>query len=329
MPGIFDIAWLVLMAVLGLVFGSFGNVVVWRLPRGESLSEPPSHCPKCGHAVRWRDNVPVLSWLLLRGRCRDCGEPISVRYPLVEAGSALLWLASGVVFGISVRALACAVLLYLLLLLSLIDVEVLRLPNVLVATLAGLGAAFAVAYQVTGAPSVPLLQGDAAWLGGPVASAAMGAALGAGVSGLVAAVYGLVRRRSGLGMGDVKLLAAIGVFTGPWVLMVYVLGNILGAAGVLLSLIGARGSEQAGADAGESSAALAVDTGSAAPAMRPEGPATDEATTGGEGPATVPAPPEGFSTRRIPFGPYLAAATLVTVFAGPAIWTWYLSLIGL
>ncbi len=88
----FIVVWL---AVLGTAIGSFLNVVVWRLPRGESLLEPPSHCPKCGHPIRWYDNVPIVSWLLLRGRCRDCGTAISARYPLVEAacGASFLVLA--------------------------------------------------------------------------------------------------------------------------------------------------------------------------------------------------------------------------------------------
>ncbi len=76
------VAWL---SVLGAVLGSFINVVVWRVPRGGSLLEPPSQCPKCGHPIRWYDNVPILGWFLLRGRCRDCQAPISARYPLVEA----------------------------------------------------------------------------------------------------------------------------------------------------------------------------------------------------------------------------------------------------
>src|SRR5690554_6450885 len=80
-----------LIGVLGLLIGSFLNVVVWRVPRAESLSSPGSHCPKCDHPIRWWDNLPVVSWALLRGRCRDCGEPISARYPLVE-------LATGVTF---------------------------------------------------------------------------------------------------------------------------------------------------------------------------------------------------------------------------------------
>lgn len=75
--------------VFGLVIGSFLNVVVWRVPRGESIVRPPSACPRCGHPIRWYDNIPVVSWLVLRARCRDCDEPISARYPLVEAGTGL------------------------------------------------------------------------------------------------------------------------------------------------------------------------------------------------------------------------------------------------
>src|SRR6476620_2199972 len=81
----------ILTAVLGLAVGSFLNVVIWRVPRGESVVRPPSHCPGCDRPIRPRDNIPVLSWLLLRGRCRDCGEPISIRYPLVEVGTAVLF----------------------------------------------------------------------------------------------------------------------------------------------------------------------------------------------------------------------------------------------
>jgi len=94
------VAAAILSGVVGLAVGSFLNVVVWRVPRSESLSAPPSACPKCGHAIRARDNIPVLSWLLLRGKCRDCQEPISSHYPLVELGTALflvgvtLWAAT-------------------------------------------------------------------------------------------------------------------------------------------------------------------------------------------------------------------------------------------
>jgi leader peptidase (prepilin peptidase) / N-methyltransferase len=82
-----------LAAVFGLAIGSFLNVVVYRVPRGLSLSSPPSACPSCGHPIRWRDNVPVLSWLLLGGRCRDCRSTVSVRYPLIEAATAIAFAA--------------------------------------------------------------------------------------------------------------------------------------------------------------------------------------------------------------------------------------------
>ena len=83
---------LIWLALLWACVGSFTNVVAWRWPRRESVVTPGSHCPHCGHGIRWHDNLPVLGWLLLRGQCRDCGSPISWRYPAVEAFSALLWL---------------------------------------------------------------------------------------------------------------------------------------------------------------------------------------------------------------------------------------------
>ena len=123
---------LVLIAgILGLAIGSFLNVVVWRLPREKSLSHPGSHCPACGHPIRPYDNIPVVSWVLLRGRCRDCGERISVRYPLVEAGTGIAFAATAAWVGWSVLlpfalwfVAACIALL-------LIDIDHHRLPNVL------------------------------------------------------------------------------------------------------------------------------------------------------------------------------------------------------
>ncbi|HVT76321.1 MAG TPA: prepilin peptidase [Acidimicrobiales bacterium] len=85
---------LVFAALFGLAIGSFLNVAVYRLPRHESLSDPPSRCPNCGARIAWRDNIPVVSWLLLRGRCRACRAPISARYPLIEAATALVFVAA-------------------------------------------------------------------------------------------------------------------------------------------------------------------------------------------------------------------------------------------
>ncbi len=126
------IALVVLAAVLGLVIGSFLNVVVWRVPRGESVVRPGSHCPRCGRQIRGRDNVPVLSWLLLRGRCRDCGEPISARYPAVELVTGALFAVMAWRFGLAWDLPAYLYLTAIAVALALIDVDVRRLPDAIV-----------------------------------------------------------------------------------------------------------------------------------------------------------------------------------------------------
>ena len=122
----------VFTAVLGLAVGSFLNVVIWRVPRGESVVSPPSHCPGCDRPVRPRDNIPVLSWLLLRGRCRDCKEPISPRYPLVEAGTAAVFVSLAAAIGVEPDLPAFLYLGAIGVALALIDIDVKRLPNVIV-----------------------------------------------------------------------------------------------------------------------------------------------------------------------------------------------------
>jgi leader peptidase (prepilin peptidase) / N-methyltransferase len=235
---------LVTLFLFGLVFGSFGNVVIWRLPRGESLSHPGSRCPKCGTPIRWYDNVPVLSWLALRAKCRECDAPISWRYPAVELLSGLLWLAAGLRFGWTPSTAAAVVFLYLLLLLSFIDWDTMRLPNSLVGTLFGIGVLGAIVSQFTRVGVTPLL----AWSGGgllaqPLAGAALGAVLGGGVVLLISLTYAAVRKTQGMGMGDVKLLAAIGVYLGPYSIMALFFGTMLGA---LYGLIPVRGSHEGG-----------------------------------------------------------------------------------
>ncbi len=238
------------LAVLGLLIGSFLNVVVWRVPRGESVVHPPSACPGCGRPIRRRDNVPVLSWLLLRGRCRDCGTRISVRYPAVE-------LASAVLFGLvawHVEPWAVPAFAYLAavgLALALIDLDTHRLPNVIVLpsypvlavllTLASWGTgdwpallraviggtalwagyfALCVAYpRGMGFGDVKLaglLGGALAWLGwGAFAVGAFGAFLLGGVFSVVLLVTGRARRGTGIPFGPWMLLgAAVGVAVG-------------------------------------------------------------------------------------------------------------------
>ena len=119
----------VLAGILGAVIGSFLNVVAYRLPRGESLSHPPSHCPNCGAPVKPYDNIPVLSWLLLRGRCRSCKEPISPRYPIVEAGTGLLCALVVIVKGPEAEAIIGIVLVLILVPCTLIDLDTQTIPN--------------------------------------------------------------------------------------------------------------------------------------------------------------------------------------------------------
>lgn len=198
--------------VLGAVFGSFLNVVVHRLPRHESLVNPASHCPKCGTPVKPYDNVPVLSWLLLRGHCRGCGAAISVRYPLVEALSAALCVGA-VLTHHSASAIALSVALILLVVpAALIDLEHRIIPN----RLTGLGAVLALALGLALDPA-----GEPSRL---IAGAAAGGFL------LIAALA----YPAGMGMGDVKLAGMMGLFLGaavaPALLIALVVGVLVGVA---------------------------------------------------------------------------------------------------
>lgn len=230
--------WLVIYTITGLLFGSFANVVIWRVPAGKSIVSPGSSCPACGHAVRWCDNVPLLSWVVLRARCRDCGSPISTRYPLVEALSGLLFLGAALSFGTGVRGVLASALFWALLVLAFIDLDTMRLPNAIVVPLGIAGFAIATLAQLTGFRLVPLIGlGAAGAFSSPLVVAVMGSLLGAGVSFGIAAAYSGVRGRSGFGMGDVKLLAALGPFLGPYTLLVLVLGSIAGAVVGVASIV--------------------------------------------------------------------------------------------
>ncbi|MBV9486486.1 MAG: prepilin peptidase, partial [Frankiaceae bacterium] len=119
------------VGLLGLAIGSFLNVVIWRVPRDESVVHPGSHCPNCDTEIGARDNIPVLSWLLLRGKCRHCGNPISIRYPLVELGTAGLFVAFAIHFGIHAVLPAYLYLAAVGVALAMIDIDLQRLPDVL------------------------------------------------------------------------------------------------------------------------------------------------------------------------------------------------------
>ncbi len=229
----------VLVFVLGLAFGSFGNVVIWRLPRGESLSYPASHCPECDGPIAWYDNVPVASWLILRGRCRSCSAPIPVRYPAVELTSGLLWLLAWAQFGLSPRTLGAIVFYYLLLILAAIDLDTYRLPNPLIGLMGAIGVA-GVAASMAGLPVLPLLPASGVF-SSPLVSALVGCGAPAVITLGIALIYERARGREGFGMGDVKLLAVMGPYLGPYTLMVLFLGSMLGA---VVGVIAARRSTE-------------------------------------------------------------------------------------
>jgi leader peptidase (prepilin peptidase)/N-methyltransferase len=212
-----------LAALFGLLFGSFLNVCITRLPRGESVVTPSSSCRRCKMPIRWYDNIPVFSFFLLHRKCRRCQSPIPWRYPIVEFGLCVLWVICAIVFGPTLLGLRAAVLCFFLLGLLVTDLETLLLPDWM--TFPGI---------FLGIVLSTIASFD--FLPGLVASL-LGAIVGAALLLVIAGVYYAIRRRQGLGMGDVKLLALIGAFLGmQQVLLVFFLGTIATAISALFWL---------------------------------------------------------------------------------------------
>jgi leader peptidase (prepilin peptidase)/N-methyltransferase len=253
----------VLCGVLGLMVGSFLNVVIHRVPKDESIVTPRSHCPNCDTELANRDNIPVVSWLVLRGKCRTCGNPISPRYPIVEAITGGLFAAMAARFGFDEALPAYLVLTAFLVALSGIDLDTFLLPKKLV------WPSFFAGVVLLGGAS--LLQHDTR----SAAEAVIGAALAFGLLFLVHFVS-----PKGMGFGDVRLAAVLGLHLG-WLK--------LGQVGVGLFL----------------SFALSAIVGIALIAL-------------------------GLKTRKdkVPFGPFLAAGTLLAVFVGDAIQRYYVESTG-
>jgi len=205
--------------LLGLAVGSFLNVVIYRVPRDESLVRPGSHCPHCGNAVRNRHNIPVLGWLLLRGRCADCRTPISARYPLVEAGTAALFVAVAAKFGLTWALPAYLYLAAVAIALALIDLDVMRLPNAIVLPSYVVAAALLVPAALLGDGPAPILRGLAA-------------------AALLWLVYRALAQFGGMGGGDVKLAPLLGFYLGwlGWSSVLvgafagFLLGGVVGVA---------------------------------------------------------------------------------------------------
>jgi len=216
----------VLAGILGAIIGSFLNVVAYWLPRGESLSHPPSHCPNCGAPVKPYDNIPVLSWLLLRGRCRSCKNPISPRYPIVEAGTGLLCALVVIVKGPEAEAIIGIVLVLILVPCTLIDLDTHTIPNKI--TYPGF---------VVGVILVAVLTTDQL-VEGLIASAAAG--------GFLFLAWFFYPR--GMGLGDVKLAFVMGIYLGravaPAMFTAFIAGALVG--GLVIARMGVAKGRKAG-----------------------------------------------------------------------------------
>ena len=233
--------------MFGLLIGSFLNVCILRIPADKSIVAPASSCTKCGKAIAPYDNIPVLSWIFLSGKCRNCKTSISAMYPAVELLTGLLFLGCYFVFGPTVDALKWAVFAALVVVLTITDLRERILPDEV--NFFGLGAGLLFSFFTKS------LDGTALWLANrwfafpppPIAlsfaDAVLGAAAGSGLLWIVAEGYFRLRGREGMGLGDVKMMAAVGAFLGlKRTMLTVLLGSLLGSViGILLIAISKKG----------------------------------------------------------------------------------------
>jgi leader peptidase (prepilin peptidase) / N-methyltransferase len=224
---------------IGAIVGSFLNVVIHRYPREESIVFPPSKCPQCSTPIRAFDNIPIVSWAILRGRCRACREPISLRYPLVELANALFYLATFYRTGVSVAFVPIAAIVSMFIVLIYIDAEIQILPDVI--DLPGIAIGVAIGYFGLGELTSGLV------LAHSLIDSLLGAGIGAGVLLTIALAYKLLRHIDGMGLGDVKMLAMIGAVMGAEALLpVLLIASISGAVcAIPLALRHAKGMQLA------------------------------------------------------------------------------------
>jgi len=237
----------VVVFVFGLIIGSFLNVCILRIPVAESVVFPPSHCPSCGKPIQPYDNIPVVSWLVLAGRCRKCKARISAMYPMVELATGLLFLACYLVFGFGFEALKWAIFAALLIVLTITDLRERILPDRV--NFAGLGLGLLLSLFTRP------VDGTALWLANHLfaypppevalsfGDALIGAGAASGLLWLVAEGYFRARGREGMGLGDVKMMAMAGAFLGlQRALLTILLGSLLGSViGIGVIAIGRKG----------------------------------------------------------------------------------------
>lgn len=216
-------------AVAGMVLGSFANVAIHRWPAGGTVTEPPgSVCPDCETPIGWRDNVPVLSWLLLRGRCRHCGKRIPLRYPLVEVATAVLWAATAAAHGLSWLLPALLVFDWALVVATAIDLEHQIIPNRLTLPLAPILLVLLIPPTLASGVRADLVRAVVAGVGVPAAMLAL------------SETFRVIRGQAGMGMGDVKLAVSIGLvvgYLGGWHLLIWFYASVLSSVAVAVGLV--------------------------------------------------------------------------------------------
>jgi len=210
---------IVLIFVLGLIVGSFSNVCIYRIPRNESIVYPASHCPKCRSNISPKDNIPLLSYILLKGRCRNCKNKISIQYPTVEFLTGLIYLIIYLTYGLSVQTLIYIILSSALIIIAFVDLNeqvilgVLSLPGIVI----GLILSFFVPYI-------------------SFINSALGIIIGGGIILIIRLAGSLIFKKESMGLGDIELTAMIGAFLGwRYIIISMFLGFFLGAlAGIIL-----------------------------------------------------------------------------------------------
>jgi len=211
----------VLIFILGLIVGSFSNVCIYRIPRNESIIYPASHCPKCRSKIKPVDNIPLLSFILLKGRCRNCKSKISIQYPIVELITGLIYLIIYLTYGLSIQSLIYIILSSALIIMAFIDLNEQIIPDVI--SLPGIVIGFIISFFV---PYISFI------------NSALGVVVGGGIILIIGLGGSVIFKKEAMGGGDVKLAAMIGAFLGwRYIIISLFLGFFLGAlAGIILIL---------------------------------------------------------------------------------------------
>ena len=245
----------ILIFILGLIVGSFCNVCIYRIPKNESIIYPTSHCPKCRTTIKPVDNIPLLSYILLKGRCRNCGSKISIQYPVVELLTGMIYLIIYLIYGLSIQSLIYIILSSALIIIAFIDLNEQIVPDVI--SLPGIGVGLILSFFV---PYLSFI------------NSALGVVVGGGIILIIALVGSMIFKREAMGGGDVKLAAMIGAFLGwRYTIISLFLGFFLGAlAGIFLILSKIKSKEE-----------------------------------------------------MVPFGPFIALGSLITLLWGEKIIAWY------